>query len=97
MRLLRPPQPYAISEHLRAFSVPGRPSPHLLHGNLWTVVLDSPLAFEIRGEPWKPRILFEGDEEELSTHLRTDFDYREFLGSWRPSPGSWLSPRSTPG
>ena len=86
MRYLRPPPPYAISEHLRAFSVPGRPSPHLLHGGLWTVVLDGPLAFEIHGEPWEPRILFEGDRDELSAHLRTDFDYREFVESLEPFP-----------
>lgn len=95
---IRPKPPYLISSHLRVFSLPGKPVPHIFENNTLTRLLCLHRCFPIRvefyGEPWNPVLNVEiygsgniGDVlEAIRKMLRVDFDYSEFLDAVRGYP-----------
>ncbi len=95
---IRPKPPYLISHHLRVFSLPGKPVPHIFEGSTLTRLLCLrkcfPIRVEFKGEPWDPVLSVEvygsgsvgGVLDVVRKMLRVDFNYSEFLDAVREYP-----------
>jgi len=88
---LRPRPPYAVTPHLDAFTLPGRPTPCLPRGHCYRRIAGG-VVYEacISGEPWKPLIearVYRGtplEAKEAVAHIyNTGLDYARFLDCLR--------------